>query len=56
MIPEGCVTCKECCGDGEVEYDHYVVDWDRGGYIDGRIETCEVCGGDGYVEADIEEE
>lgn len=56
MIHNGYKLCEECDGEGELEYDHYVVDYEHGGYIDGRMDVCDVCEGEGYVKADIDEE
>jgi|TARA_R100000995_G_scaffold82929_2_gene57704 DnaJ-class molecular chaperone len=42
-------SCEECGGDGQVEYERPVVDFNRGGYLEGYMDNCEQCNGSGEV-------
>lgn len=55
-IVRGKGNCPECYGFGEIEEDLYVVDWVRGGYIDGTISICPTCDGSGEVEEEEEDD
>jgi DnaJ-class molecular chaperone len=56
VIPKGMKTCPECSGEGEVEFERAVVDWNHGGYIDGYMDTCPTCEGDGFVAIEEDDE
>lgn len=47
------VTCDDCGGNGSVEFDKPVVDWENGGYIDGYAGTCPTCDGNGFLHQDF---
>jgi len=44
--------CEECGGEGRLEYERPVVDWDHGGYLEGYMDDCETCNGLGELEYD----
>lgn len=44
--------CEICDGDGEVEYEIAVVDYEHGGYLKSAVQECHICRGYGYVEAE----
>jgi len=46
--------CPECAGDGRVEYERAVVDYQNGGYLEGYLDDCETCEGCGEIEIDYE--
>ena len=48
------VVCPECGGEGRCEYERAVVDYMRGGDLEGYINECEKCEGSGEVELDPE--
>ena len=48
--------CPECQGDGEVETEVAIADYQCGGYLRGVTIECYVCGGSGEVEDDIFED
>jgi len=50
------IECPECEGEGELEYEVAVVDYDHGGYLAGKFMDCERCGGNGYLVVDEEDE
>jgi len=50
QIQAGMKLCPECDGYGELEYERPVVDWMRGGYLEGYMDNCDKCDGEGYVE------
>lgn len=52
MIHNGYRLCDECGGEGEVEYERAVVDWNNGGWLEGYTDLCNVCEGEGYVNYD----
>lgn len=52
QLEAGLVLCPECGGEGELEYERAVVDWNNGGYLEGYMDTCDCCDGEGYVEGD----
>jgi Ribonuclease G/E len=54
MLDKGYILCPECGGEGELEYERAVVDWNHGGYLEGYMDTCNHCDGEGYVESDDE--
>ena len=37
------VVCPECGGEGRCEYERAVVDYMRGGDLEGYIDECEKC-------------
>ena len=45
--------CPECCGEGQIETETAVADYQCGGYLRGVIVECHVCDGSGEVECDI---
>ena len=46
--------CEICNGDGELEYEIAVVDYEHGGYLKSAVQECHICRGYGYVESDEE--
>ena len=44
------IPCPQCGGEGRVEYERPVVDYERGGYLEGYYDECDECGGFGEVE------
>ena len=54
-IKYGAGNCPECFGYGEIEEDDHVVDWVRGGYIDGQVLTCPRCDGNGEIDVEDDE-
>jgi RecJ-like exonuclease len=46
----GMKTCPVCEGEGQLEYEVPVVDYNHGGYLDTEWGDCERCGGTGEVE------
>ena len=56
VIPEGMKTCPECNGEGEVEFERYVVNWNDGGHIEGYDDCCPTCDGDGFVTDEKDED
>ena len=50
------IECPECGGTGRCEYERHVVDYERGGYIDGYFDDCDECGGTGEIKVDIEQD
>lgn len=50
------VTCPTCDGDGCMEYEKAVVDWERGGYLVGQVEPCHECNGNGVILVEREED
>lgn len=45
--------CPECLGEGEIETETAVADYQCGGYLRGVIVECHVCDGSGEVENEI---
>tara|TARA_S200002703_G_scaffold153961_1_gene156128 strand:+ start:1367 stop:1534 length:168 start_codon:yes stop_codon:yes gene_type:complete len=50
------MVCTECGGEGELEYERAVVDWIRGGYLEGYMNDCEKCNGTGEIGDGMAEE
>jgi len=50
------MICPECGGEGKVEYERAVVDWTRGGYLEGYMDDCEECNGTGEIDDGMAEE
>lgn len=52
------VTCPECDGDGQLEYEVAEADWGapKGGELVGKMMTCELCEGSGEIEVEIDEQ
>ena len=48
--------CPECQGEGEIETEVAIADYQCGGYLRGVTIECYVCGGSGEVEDDIYED
>lgn len=46
-------VCPECGGEGRIEYERAVVDWDNGGYLEGYLDDCFRCDGSGEVQIDF---
>ena len=46
----GMKTCPVCEGEGQLEYEVPVVDYNHGGYLDTEWGDCDHCGGTGEVE------
>lgn len=42
--------CEECGGEGRLEYERPVVDWNNGGYLEGYMDDCHICDGTGEFE------
>ena len=36
------IPCPQCGGEGRVEYERPVVDYERGGYLEGYYDECEI--------------
>lgn len=51
-VPKGMMICPECDGDGKIEVDTYITDWNNGHDVMTKWWTCETCFGDGIVEDD----
>jgi DnaJ-class molecular chaperone len=45
--------CPECLGEGEIETETAVADYQCGGYLRGVTVECHVCDGSGEVKIDI---
>lgn len=45
--------CPECFGEGRLEYEKAVVDWEHGGYLTGYMDDCFRCEGSGEVKVDF---
>ena len=45
--------CPECGGEGRLEYERAVVDWEHGGYLEGYMDECFRCDGYGEVKIDF---
>lgn len=45
--------CPECGGEGRLEYERGVVDWEHGGYLEGYMDDCFKCDGSGEVKIDF---